>query len=102
LKSGDVDAVWDGVELRGAEAFSFMRAVNTGHPGSISTLHADSPMLAFEQLNLMVMQAGLQISRDQIDQYIKGVIDVVVQLGRVDGERQITDIWLPLADKDLA
>jgi type IV secretion system protein VirB11 len=81
-------------ELRGAEAFSFMRAVNTGHPGSISTLHADSPMLAFEQLNLMVMQAGLQISRDQIDQYIKGVIDVVVQLKRGEkGRRFVSQVY---------
>ena len=46
-------------ELRGKEAFAFMRAVNTGHPGSISTLHADTPELAFEQLILMVIQAGL-------------------------------------------
>mgnify|MGYP000384931042 CR=1 FL=1 len=45
-------------ELRGKEAFSYLRAVNTGHPGSISTLHADNPRLAFEQLVLMVMQIG--------------------------------------------
>ncbi|PCI01314.1 MAG: hypothetical protein COB76_01605, partial [Alphaproteobacteria bacterium] len=44
-------------ELRGAEAFSFLRAINTGHPGSISTLHADTPAMAIEQLKLMVMQA---------------------------------------------
>jgi len=42
-------------ELRGAEAFSFLRAINTGHPGSISTLHADAPSMALEQLKLMVM-----------------------------------------------
>lgn len=48
-------------ELRGAEAFSFLRAINTGHPGSISTLHADSPAMALEQIKLMVMQANLGI-----------------------------------------
>ena len=46
-------------EIRGAEAYSFLRAINTGHPGSITTVHADSPAGAFEQLALMVMQAGL-------------------------------------------
>ena len=46
-------------ELRGVEVFSFLRAINTGHPGSISTLHADAPMMVIEQLKLMVMQAGL-------------------------------------------
>ena len=50
-------------ELRGAEAFSFLRAINTGHPGSISTLHADSPAMALEQIKLMVMQANLGIPR---------------------------------------
>lgn len=44
-------------ELRGAEAFSYLRAINSGHPGSLTTIHSDSPMLAFEQLALMVMQA---------------------------------------------
>ena len=43
-------------ELRGAEAFSFLRAVNTGHPGSIATLHADTPAMAFEQLVLLISQ----------------------------------------------
>ena len=38
-------------ELRGAEAFSYLRAINTGHPGSMSTLHADTPEMAMEQLN---------------------------------------------------
>ncbi len=52
-------------ELRGAEAFSFLRAINTGHPGSISTLHADTPLMAIEQLKLMVMQAGLGLPPDQ-------------------------------------
>ena len=65
-------------ELRGKEAFSFMRAVNTGHPGSISTLHADTPELAVEQLILMVMQAGLGISREQIKSYVENVINVII------------------------
>lgn len=75
-------------ELRGAEAFSFLRAINTGHPGSISTLHADTPTMALEQLKLMVMQAGLGMPPDEIKKYISEVIDIVVQLKRGDGGRR--------------
>jgi type IV secretion system protein VirB11 len=81
-------------ELRGAEAFSFLRAVNTGHPGSISTLHADTPQLALEQLILMVMQAGLGITRDQIANYVENVIHVIIQLKRgKGGKRFVSEIY---------
>ena len=81
-------------ELRGLEAFSFLRAVNTGHPGSISTLHADSPKLAFEQLVLMVMQAGLGLERQQIYEYIHSIINIVIQLKRgVGGQRFVSEIY---------
>lgn len=80
-------------ELRGSEAFSFLRAINTGHPGSISTLHADSPMMAFEQLKLMVMQAGLGIPPDEVKKYISAVVDIIVQLKRGDkGRRYVSEI----------
>ena len=75
-------------ELRGAEAFSFLRAINTGHPGSISTLHADSPHMALEQLKLMVMQAGLGMPPEQIEKYIRDVVDVIIQLKREKGGRR--------------
>lgn len=81
-------------ELRGKEAFTFLRAVNTGHPGSISTLHADTPILAIEQLILMVMQAGLGITRDQIKQYVENVIDVIIQLKRGEkGLRFVSEVY---------
>lgn len=81
-------------ELRGAEAFSFLRAINTGHPGSIATLHADTPKMALEQLRLMVMQAGLGIPPEQIMEYIKNVINIVVQLKRGDkGRRYISEVY---------
>lgn len=81
-------------ELRGAEAFSFLRAINTGHPGSISTLHADTPKMAIEQLKLMVMQAGLGMTPSEIYSYIKNVVDVVVQLKRgAKGRRYISEIY---------
>lgn len=80
-------------ELRGVEAFSFLRAINTGHPGSISTLHADTPAMAMEQLKLMVMQAGLGMPPEEVKQYIKEVIDIVVQLKRSGGVRHISEIY---------
>ncbi len=81
-------------ELRGAEAFSFLRAINTGHPGSISTLHADTPLMAIEQLKLMVMQAGLGLPPDQIKEYIMQVVNVIVQLKRAEkGRRYISEIY---------
>lgn len=82
-------------EVRGAEAFSFLRAINTGHPGSIATLHADTPQMAIEQLKLMVMQAGLNITPDEIKKYILSVIDIVVQLKRPHGshKRYVSEIY---------
>ena len=79
-------------ELRGAESVSFLRAINTGHPGSFSTIHANSLRGAFEQLALMVMQTGIGLSRADTIEYAASVIDVVVQLARVDGQRQIVAI----------
>lgn len=81
-------------ELRGAEAFSYLRAVNTGHPGSIATIHADSPRLAIEQLILMIMQADLGITREQIKEYVEGVIQVIIQLKRGEkGRRYVSEIY---------
>lgn len=80
-------------EIRGTEAFSFLRAINTGHPGSISTLHADTPMGAVEQLKLMVMQAGLGIPPEQIREYILNVVNIIVQLKRgKGGVRYVSEI----------
>ena len=81
-------------ELRGAEAFSFLRAINTGHPGSIATLHADSPAMALEQLKLMVMQAGLGMPPDEVKKYIAAIVDIVVQLKKGSGgARYISEIY---------
>jgi type IV secretion system protein VirB11 len=80
-------------EMRGAEAFSFLRAINTGHPGSISTIHADSPRGAIEQLALLALQAGLNLGREEIIAYAATVIDVVVQLKRSEtGGRIVSEI----------
>ena len=79
-------------ELRGAESVSFLRAINTGHPGSFSTIHANSLRGALEQLALMVMQTGIGLTRADTIEYAASVIDVIVQLERRDGRRRIAAI----------
>jgi type IV secretion system protein VirB11 len=81
-------------EIRGAEAFTFLRAINTGHPGSITTIHADSPRGALEQLAFMALQAGLNLSRGEIIAYARETIDVIVQLARRDGKRVVNAVTL--------
>jgi type IV secretion system protein VirB11 len=86
-------------ELRGKEAVSFLRAINTGHPGSFTTIHANTPEGALEQLALMVLQSGLGLSRADTIAYACSVIDLVVQLDRAGGRRGIAQI---AATHDLA
>lgn len=82
-------------EIRGEEANTFLRAINTGHPGSFTTVHANTPQGALEQVALMVLQSGTQLSRQETLSYASSLIDVVVQLAKSGGERGITDIYLP-------
>jgi len=79
-------------ELRGTETVSFLRAINTGHPGSFSTVHANTPRGALEQLALMAMQTGIGLTRAETLEYAASVIDVVVQLDRIEGKRGIAAI----------
>jgi type IV secretion system protein VirB11 len=76
-------------ELRGREALTFLRAVNTGHAGSLTTIHADSPERALDQLALLVLQAGIGLSWDDALRYIRRSLDLVVQLTRKNGVRVI-------------
>lgn len=69
-------------ELRGAEVWPYLRAANSGHPGSLSTVHADTPEGAFTQLVFMMQQAGSTSSEEQIRSYIKSIIHIVIQLKR--------------------
>jgi len=81
-------------ELRGKEAYTYLRAVNTGHPGSLSTLHADSPRGALEQLVLMVLQAQTGLQREEILAHLQAVVEVIVQLRREpDGRRVVSEIY---------
>ena len=81
-------------ELRGEEAYAFLRAVNTGHPGSMTTVHADSPEGAVEQIALLVLQRGSRLSRQDVQDYIRSIVGVFVQLGRTGGRRHVVHVVL--------
>lgn len=86
-------------ELRGEEAFSFLQAINTGHPGSLTTVHANSARDAYDRLALMVLQSGVTLRKQEIIDYLKEVIPVVVQLERLtDGRRVVSEIVFTKAD----
>jgi type IV secretion system protein VirB11 len=81
-------------EMRGQEAYTFLRAVNTGHPGSLSTIHADSPEGALEQMALIILQSGTQLHREDIIHYVTSVVDAIVQLDRRGGRRSVARIMM--------
>jgi type IV secretion system protein VirB11 len=82
-------------ELRAEEAFDYLRNVNSGHPGSITSIHAGSCELAFEQLVLLVKQSagGRELARGDIKSLLYLLIDVVIQFGVERQERFIREIW---------
>ena len=86
-------------ELRGKEAFTFLRSVNTGHPGSMTTIHADTPSRAVEQLALLVLQSGAQLRWEDVIHYVRASIDIFVQLERRGGQRKVAEV---LVRKDAA
>ncbi len=82
-------------ELRGEEAYYYLRNVNSGHPGSITSVHASSAELAFEQLTLLVKEsaAGRELARGDIRALLDQLVDVVVQCG-VEGQmRHVKEIY---------
>lgn len=82
-------------ELRAEEAFDYLRNVNSGHPGSITSIHAGSCELAFEQLVLLIKQSagGRELARGDIKSLLYLLVDVVIQFGVERGERFIKEIW---------
>ena len=82
-------------ELRAEEAFDYLRNVNSGHPGSITSIHAGSCELAFEQLVLLVKQSagGRELARRDIKSLLYLLVDVVIQFGVERHERFIKEIW---------
>jgi type IV secretion system protein VirB11 len=79
-------------ELRGLEAFAFLRAVNSGHPGSITTVHADGPAGALDQIALLALTSGVDLGWEKVRTYVERVVDVVVQLDRTGGSRRLTEV----------
>jgi type IV secretion system protein VirB11 len=88
-------------ELRGDEAYHYLRNVNSGHPGSITSVHAASAELAFEQLMLLVKQSpgGRDLSRADIKQLLYLLVDIVIQFGVERQHRYIKEIWYDPARK---
>ena len=82
-------------ELRAEEAFDYLRNVNSGHPGSITSIHAGSCELAFEQLVLLVKQSpgGRELARRDIKSLLYLLVDVVIQFGVQGHERFIKEIF---------
>jgi len=82
-------------ELRSEEAFDYLRNVNSGHPGSITSVHASSAELAFEQLMLLVKQSagGRGLARADIKGLLYLLIDVVIQCGLEEHRRVIREVW---------
>jgi pilus assembly protein CpaF len=80
-------------EVRGPEAFDLLQAMNTGHDGSMGTLHANSPREALSRLESMIMMGGYALPIKTIREMICGSVDVIVQASRLrDGSRKITHI----------
>jgi type IV secretion system protein VirB11 len=82
-------------ELRGEEAYYFLRNVSSGHPGSITSVHAGSAALAFEQLALLVKESppGREMGLADIHRLLHAVVDVVVHCARDGAGRRVSEVW---------
>ena len=85
-------------ELRGTEAVTFLEAINTGHEGSVTTIHATSARKAVNRLAFLVMRAGMPLTLTEIRDYVRESIDVIVQTGRIGTGRGILETWFPGLD----
>ena len=85
-------------EVRGQEAATFVEAINTGHSGSFTTLHADSARKALDRLALMILSTGTRLEYTDVIRYLKGSIDVIIQTGRSGSDRGIQEVWFPKED----
>ena len=80
-------------EVRGAEVVDMLQAMNTGHDGSLTTIHANSPRDALLRLETLVAISGLNIEQESIRRYISSALDVIIHIARlVDGSRKIISI----------
>ncbi len=80
-------------EVRGAEVVDMLQAMNTGHDGSLATIHANTPRDALSRLETMVLMSGVEIPAKAIRQQVSSAIDVIVQVSRLsDGRRKIISV----------
>ncbi|MCG7344224.1 CpaF family protein [Sporosarcina sp. ACRSL] len=80
-------------EVRSGEAFDMLQAMNTGHEGSLTTVHANSPADALRRVESMVIMAGMELPSTVIREYIVGALDIIIQATRLtDGTRKIISI----------
>lgn len=80
-------------EVRSGEAFDMLQAMNTGHEGSITTVHANSPDDALRRVEAMVVMAGMELPSHIIREYIIGALDIIIQAARLtDGTRKIISV----------
>ena len=80
-------------EVRGAEALDMLQAMNTGHEGSLSTVHANAPRDALNRLETMVLMAGYELPLRAIRSHVSSALDLVIQLDRLDdGSRRVVEI----------
>ncbi|ATP12781.1 P-type DNA transfer ATPase VirB11 [Bartonella henselae] len=82
-------------ELRDGTAFYYIRNVNSGHPGSITTVHASTALAAFEQMTLLVKESegGGDLERDDIRGLLISMIDIIIQCKRIEGKFKVTEIY---------
>jgi pilus assembly protein CpaF len=80
-------------EVRGAETLDMLQAMNTGHDGSLTTIHANSSRDALTRVETLVAMAGLNLSTKSLRNYISSALDVIIQLTRLaDGTRKMTSV----------
>src|SRR5678815_4733962 len=80
-------------EVRSGEALDMLQAMNTGHDGSLTTLHANSPRDAISRMETMVLMAGMDLPLKVVRQQISSAVDLIIQQTRLkDGSRKVTAI----------
>lgn len=88
-------------EVRGVEAFDMLQVMNTGHPGSLTTVHANSPTDAVRRLESMVLMAGLELPQPAVRETIANTLDIIIQQERLpDGGRKIVALAEVITDQE--
>lgn len=79
-------------ELRGEEAIDYLESINTAHPGSITTVHANNPESCLERLIVMTQKGNFGLSYSDVKRYVQSIVDVIIQINPIGGRREITGI----------